>query len=124
MGIYCIESLGRTYQETDETFDFFEKVLMDYLEEAEDHAEVIVNKATEDYFLALEELHSISVSKGAEDWNEEEKMADALAFAKSTGLISIKNGNYVLNGVLLKKKYEEYEAHKEKTASYTKGSKK
>lgn len=124
--LYCMESLGRSYVEEDETYDLFEKVLIDYLPFANDNAELKVNDLHTKYFLALEELYSMSKSKDASDMNSEEKMADSLAWYKACGLIYIKEGNYYINSEALKRKFLEYEEYKEKkmNGSYTKGSKK
>lgn len=123
--LYCIESLGRNYKEQDETYVLFEKVLIDYLPFANDSEELIVNEEHKKYFCALDELYDISKSKVATDWHNEEKMADSLAWYKASGLISIKNGNYYINSNLLKRKFMEYEEHKEKenANAYKKGPK-
>ena len=124
--LYCMESLGRSYVEEDETYVLFQKVLIDYLPFANDNTELKVNDLHTKYFLALEELYSMSKSKDANDMNSVEKMADSLAWYKACGLILIKEGNYYINSEALKRKFLEYEEYKEKkmNGSYTKGSKK
>lgn len=124
--LYCMESLGRSYVEEDETYVLFEKVLIDYLPFANDNTELKVNDLHTKYFLALEELYSMSKSKDVNDMNSEEKMADSLAWYKACGLIYIKEGNCYINSEALKRKFLEYEEYKEnkKNGSYTKGSKK
>ena len=94
--LYCMESLGRSYVEEDETYVLFEKVLIDYLPFANDNTELKVNDLHTKYFLALEELYSMSKSKDASDMNSEEKMADSLAWYKACGLIYIKEGNIMI----------------------------
>lgn len=122
--LYCIESLGRSYKEQDETYVLFEKILIDYLPFANDVDELVVNEEHKNYFLALEELYDISKSKVAAEWHSEEKMADSLAWYKASGLIFVRNGNYYINSNLLKRKFLEYENHKEKANTYKKGPKK
>lgn len=123
--LYCIESLGKSYKEQDETYVLFEKVLIDYLPFANDSEELIVNEEHKNYFRALEELYDISKSKDAADWHIEERMADSLAWYKASGLISIKNGNYYISSNLLKRKFMEYEEQKvkENANTYKKGPK-
>ena len=65
--LYCMESLGRSYVEEDETYVLFEKVLIDYLPFANDNTELKVNDLHTKYFLALEELYSMSKSKDANE---------------------------------------------------------
>ena len=92
--LYCMESLGRSYVEEDETYVLFQKVLIDYLPFANDNAELKVNDLHTKYFLALEELYSMSKSKDASDMNSEEKMADIRSEHKHSLILIAVNQGY------------------------------
>ena len=119
-----MENIIKNYKDEDETFLLFEKVLVEYLPFCDDSLTLKVNDLHRNYFLALDELYSISKSKVASEWNSEERLADSLAWYRSLGLITLDNGDYYINSLILKQKLVEYEAYKEALAknAYTKGS--
>ena len=129
-GVYCMQQMGRSYEDKNvklsDDLEFFQKVLATYLPFCEENREYItVNDNDKKYFDALIELYSIS--KTADEWNEEESMADSLAFYISTGLVKRTNtGSYYINIEGLKKKLVEYSDYKEKMNAEvkTRGTKK
>lgn len=131
-GVYCMQQMGRSYEDKNvklsADLEFFQKVLATYLPFCEENREYItVNDNDKKYFDALIELYSISKSKTADEWNEEESMADSLAFYISNGLVKRTNtGTYYINIEGLKKKLVEYSDYKEKMNAEvkTRGTKK
>ncbi len=101
-----------TYKDMDETFLLFEKILIDYLPFANDSEKLKVNDLHNSYFLALEIVKDYSKDKGADNWNQEEKLADAFTFYKSVGLITLEKGSYFIDSEKLKQKFIEYRNHK------------
>lgn len=105
----------KSYNDSDdETYTLFKSVLIDYLPFADENDMLKVNDEHETYFKALDELYSISKSNPASDWNQEERMADSLAWYKALGLITMKKGNYYINAEKLKQKLVEYQEYNSK----------
>lgn len=132
MGLYCMESLGRRYQEADETYELFKKVLIGYLSLVEDNEKLgnenklQVSDEHNEYFLALDILYKTAKSIPFDEANSEERLSDSLAFYKATGLIFVKDGKYYIDANKLKEKFLDYESYKEKkkSAVYSKGPRK
>lgn len=116
----CMKSLGKrnkiySYNDSDdETYALFKSVLIEYLPFIDEEEALEVNEEHKEYFKALDELYSISKSNPADDWNQEERMADSLAWYKASGLITMKNGNYYINAERLKQKLIEYQEYNSK----------
>ena len=126
MSLYCMESLGRRYQEADETYDLFKKVLIDYLPFANEGEKLKVNELHNEYFVALDILYSTACATPIEELNDSERLADSLAFYKASGLLFMNEGQYYIDTNKLKAKFLEYQSYKEnkKTSVYSKGPKK
>ena len=132
MAQFCMESLGVRYQETDETYELFKKVLIDYLPFVEDNEKLNnenklqVSDEHNEYFLALDILYKTAKSIPFDEANSEERLSDSLAFYEATGLITISKGKYYIDANKLKAKFLEYQSYKEKkkSAVYSKGPRK
>lgn len=116
----CMNSLGKrlkiyNYNDSeDETYALFKSVLIEYLPFLDENEVLEVNIEHKEYFQALDELYNISKSNPANDWNQEERMADSLAWYKALGLITMKKGNYYINAEKLKQKLVEYQEYNSK----------
>ena len=129
MGLYCMESLGRSYEVdksySDGTYTLFEEVLLNYLPFANDCMVLALNDDDNKMFLTLEETYKTSKSEERKNQNDIEQMADSLAFYKSTGLIFMEKGNYYIDSKVLKDTFLRYQDAKEKKGkSYKMGSRK
>lgn len=131
MGLYCMESLGRSYKmdenykDFDGTYVLFEEVLLNYLPFANDCMVLALNDDDNKMFLGLEETYKTSKSEERKNQNDVEQMADSLAFYKSTGLIFMEKGNYYIDSKILKDTFLSYQDAKErKGKSYKMGSRK
>lgn len=101
--------------ETDETFDFFERVLLKYISmvNCETSSNFLIDKNDDNYkyFQSLIREYNTSKSKFSDNWNSLEKDADDFTFYVSTGLIKITNLGYEINVNELIKLYGAYQKH-------------
>ena len=121
----CMRSLSNrrrinNYSDEDETYILFEKVLAEYLPFTDTLEMIKVSAEHDIYFKSLDELYSISKSEPCNEWNQEEKMADSLAWYKATGLIVLKEGSYYINSEKLKNKQVEYNQYNSSKGSLVK----
>lgn len=119
--------MGRGYRDSDETYELFKNVLIDYVPFLKDKDELKLNDPHQEYFKALEEAYSYRIDD--EERQNEDKMADSLAFYKASGLIKLKDGVYYVDSKKLMNKFLEYRKYEENKANmnsqvYKKGPRK
>lgn len=132
MGLYCMESLGKRYQEADETYDLYEEVLKYYLPFIQDQDKIVdgkylkVSDEDNETFIARKRDYYISNSTPVLEANEVERLSDSLMFYEACELLVMKDGSYYIDIQKLKEKFLEYQSYKEKkkSAVYSKGPRK